>query len=68
MQNNEELINAVLDGDRERYGELVGPYMDRLHAISYSYLGDAQLAEDVTQDALIKAYKALLTGNWIIKA
>ena len=44
MDKNEKLINAVLDGDQESYGDLVAPYIDRLHAISYSYVGDVQLA------------------------
>lgn len=72
MTNDEALIQGVLEGDRERYGALVEPYLDRLHAISYSYLGDAQAAEDVTQDALVKAFTSLHTladpakfGPWL---
>lgn len=72
MTNDELLIQEVLEGDRDRFGTLVEPYIDRLHAISYSYLGNAHAAEDVTQDALIKAFTSLRTladpgefGPWL---
>jgi hypothetical protein len=72
MTNDEKLIHDILEGDRNSFGALVEPYIDRLHAISYSYLGDAHAAEDVTQDALIRAFTSLRTladprkfGPWL---
>jgi hypothetical protein len=35
MAENQEIIQAVLDGDHERYSELVERYADRAHAIAY---------------------------------
>lgn len=73
-ENNDDelLIQEVLEGDRDRFGTLVEPYIDRLHAISYIYLEDAHAAEDVTQDALNKAFTSLRTladpgkfGPWL---
>ena len=72
MTNDERLIHDIMGGDRDCFGALVEPYIDRLHAISYSYLGDAHAAEDVTQDALIRAFTSLRTladpgkfGPWL---
>ncbi len=72
MAENQEIIQAILDGDRERYSELVERYADRAHAIAYSHLRDVQAAEDVAQEAMVKAYAALRTlakpeafGAWL---
>jgi len=72
MSRNQEIIQAVLGGDRERYSELVELYGEQAYAVAYSRLGDAQAAEDVAQEALIKAFAALRTlsnpdafGSWL---
>lgn len=69
---NKEIIDAVLEGDRDRYSELVKRYSESTHALAYSYLRDVQAAEDVTQESFIKAYKTLQTlvspqafGAWV---
>jgi len=59
MPPDEELINAVLAGDRERYAELVERYSQRTHALAYSYVNDPQAAEDIAQEAFVSAYRAL---------
>ncbi len=38
---------------------LVRVHQDRLYTIAHRFLGDAHDAEDVTQDALVRAYRAL---------
>lgn len=72
MEDNQDIIKAVLDGNRERYSELVKRYSKQTHALTFSYLQDTQWAEDVTQEAFIKAYCALPTlgspktfGAWL---
>ena len=45
-----------LDGTFER---LVAAHQDRLYTIAHRFLGDAHEAEDLTQDALVRAYRAL---------
>jgi len=45
-----------LDGSFEA---LVLAHQDRLYTIAYRFLGNGHDAEDVTQDALVRAYRAL---------
>lgn len=54
-----ELIQRVQAGDGDAYMELVGEYRIRLYRKACSLIGDAEDAEDVLQDALVTAYKAL---------
>ena len=56
-----ETIDAILGGKRDRYGELVERHQKMVYGIAWSYLGDANLAEDAAQEAFIKAYRYLAT-------
>jgi RNA polymerase sigma-70 factor, ECF subfamily len=49
------LINAAVSGDIESFGELCGRYYSAMVAISYSILGDHQLAEDSAQETFARA-------------
>ncbi len=53
------LIERVKAGDGGAYMELVGEYRIRLFRKASSLIGDPEDAEDVLQDALLTAYKAL---------
>ena len=46
-------------GDGEAFRELVQPYRGELHAHCYRILGSVQDAEDVLQEALLAAWRAL---------
>ena len=54
-----EVVRAVLAGDVERYGELVGRYRDRYARYAARMLGSADAAEDAVQDAFIRAFDQL---------
>ena len=54
-----ELIEAVLQGDQESYGELVGRYRGRLVNYLYRMLRDLGDAHDLAQDVFLKVYQAL---------
>lgn len=54
-----ELVRRAQGGDREAFAMLVPPAVDRLIAVAYRILGDADLAEEATQLALISAWKKL---------
>lgn len=56
-----ELIQRILAGDRELYAVIVGRYQEALYRFAYGMLQDPDLAADVVQDSLVKAY-ASLTG------
>ena len=56
-----ELVELARRGDREAFGVLAGGAVDRLYAIARLILRDAELAEDATQDALVRAWRDLPT-------
>src|SRR4051812_46758912 len=56
-------VAAVRSGDAERYRELVERHERRVYAVAWSRLGDAALAEEVTQEAFIRAYRRL----WLLR-
>lgn len=59
----QELIQKCCDGNRMAYRELYTEYAGELMAIAMRYMKTKQEAEDVLQDAFIKAYKNLATFN-----
>jgi RNA polymerase sigma-70 factor, ECF subfamily len=54
-----QLVERVQAGDREAFSLLVAKYQRRLLRLVSRFVRDAAEAEDVTQEAFIKAYRAL---------
>jgi len=54
-----EAIRAVLNGDAERYAELVDRYQGPALRLAFSFLGNYEDARDVSQEAFVSAYQAL---------
>jgi RNA polymerase sigma-70 factor (ECF subfamily) len=54
-----ELVELARSGDREAFGVLAGGSVDRLYAIARLILRDTELAEDATQEALVRAWRDL---------
>ena len=54
-----DTIHAVLDGDVERYAELVDRYQGPAIRLAFSLLGHYEDAKDASQEAFISAYRAL---------
>jgi RNA polymerase sigma-70 factor (ECF subfamily) len=54
-----ELVDRARRGDREAFGVLAGGAVDRLYAIARLILRDTELAEDATQEALVRAWRDL---------
>jgi RNA polymerase sigma-70 factor (ECF subfamily) len=54
-----ELVERARSGDREAFGLLAGGAVDRLYATARFILRDTELAEDATQDALVRAWRDL---------
>lgn len=52
-------IRKVLDGDTHAFRYFIEQYRDLAYSLAISIVKNAQLAEEVTQDAFVKAYKAL---------
>src|SRR5512141_2914824 len=54
-----ELVLKAQAGDADAFGALARPLADRLYAIAYRILRDADQAEDATQRALIDTWQHL---------
>ncbi|MFL5726640.1 MAG: RNA polymerase sigma factor [Chloroflexota bacterium] len=54
-----ELVDRARRGDREAFSVLAGGAVDRLYSIARMILRDAELAEDATQEALVRAWRDL---------
>ncbi len=55
----ERLVERAKTGDREAFGRLVDEYKDRIYSYVCRMLGDPYEAEDVTQEAFVRAYRSL---------
>ena len=62
MKNNDvQLIQRALDGDDTAFSALVRKYQRSVHALAWRKIGDFHIAEDITQEAFLKAYRRLST-------
>ena len=62
MKNDDaELIQRVLEGDDNAFSVLVRKYQKQVHALAWRKIGDFHIAEEITQDTFLKAYKRLAT-------
>ncbi len=56
-----EIIDDILNGDKDLFSKIVEKYKDRIYRLCISHLKDPFPAEDVTQEIFIKIYKSLPT-------
>jgi len=49
-------IKQVLKGDQNAYADIVNLYQHKLYQICYRMLGNKQEAEDIAQEAFVRAY------------
>lgn len=61
MDNDQSLIDHALAGHREAFGDLVVRYQDRLFASMLGVTGSSEEAEDVVQEAFVRAFLKLDT-------
>ena len=61
MTSDVQLIDATLAGDRSAFGDLVQKYQDRLYSAMVQVTANRTDAEDVVQEAFVKAYLKLDT-------
>lgn len=54
-----ELVQAARDGDLKAYDSLIRRYQERIYATVYHMTGNHEDANDLAQEAFIKAYTAL---------
>ena len=58
-RTDEAVVQAVLDGDQDAFGELVERYQGRLVNYLYRLLHNTDEAHDVAQEVFVKVYQAL---------
>lgn len=58
-RSDHELIQEVLTGNQAAYGELVTRYQSLAFTLAFRILGQREEAEEVAQDAFVKAYRHL---------
>jgi len=61
VDEDQLLINRALAGERAAFGDLALRYQDRLFSSMLGVTGSAEEAEDVVQDALVRAFLKLDT-------
>ena len=60
-EDSVELIQRILDGDKQAFNTLISKYQKRTHALAWKMTLDYQTAEEITQDVFIKVYNKLHT-------
>ena len=60
-QNDAQLIRRILQGDQDAFSALVKKYQKGTHALAWRKTGDFHIAQEITQDAFLTAYKKLGT-------
>ncbi len=56
---DQQLVERVQNGDKQAFGLLVTKYQRKLARLLSQFIRDSAEVEDVTQEAFIKAYRAL---------
>jgi RNA polymerase sigma-70 factor (ECF subfamily) len=56
-----ELISSAMNGDSESFGELYRRHSRRVFYLCYRMVNDTDLAEDLTQEAFVHAFRRLST-------
>ena len=54
-----ELVRKATNGDLDAFGDLYSFYLDPIYRYVFCYVRDKMIAEDLTQDVFIKAWKAI---------
>jgi RNA polymerase sigma-70 factor (ECF subfamily) len=63
QEQESEIINRILKGDREAYALLVEKYKGPIFNLAFRMTGNYQDAEDLGQETFIRAYEALIRFN-----
>lgn len=59
--NERKILEAAQNGNQEAFGVLVRSYQKKLFRFVYGILGNFDSAEDIVQEAFIKAWQAIKT-------
>ena len=56
-----QLIQRILQGDQDAFSPLVKKYQKGVHTLAWRKIGDFHIAQEITQDAFLTAYRKLRT-------
>ena len=59
LEDESQLVERVRQGDPDAFAALVDRYADQAFAVAYGFLQHAQDAEDLVQDALLRALERI---------
>jgi RNA polymerase sigma-70 factor (ECF subfamily) len=59
IDEDADLVARAQEGDQSAFEELVRRYADRLHAVISRLITDPQEAEEITQEAFLRAWRAI---------
>ena len=69
-----QLVERTIAGDRKAFDQLIRKYQRQAVAVSYRLLGNSADAQEVTQDAFLKAFTSLASlqkpeafGGWLMR-
>src|SRR5688572_12985118 len=57
--DDKELVRAAQTGDMRAFETLVTRYQKKVYWIAYNFVGDAEDATDLAQEAFIRVYRSL---------
>ena len=55
--SDEALLAGLASGDREAAASFVRRFQSRVHGLAYTLVGDAAVAEEIAQEALLRAWR-----------
>ncbi len=74
LEQDDDLIKLSIAGDTRAFGQLAEKYQHKIYNLAYRYMGNEEDANDMAQEALIKAYRSLDTfkgqsslGTWLYR-
>lgn len=59
ITDEQELVQAILNGDKQRYSEIVRCYSTSIANLSYKLAGDKLEVDEVVQEVLVQLYLSL---------
>jgi RNA polymerase sigma-70 factor (ECF subfamily) len=62
LNDDDELMRQVADGDRRAFAQLMDRHIDRAFSVARRVLGNRSDAEDVVQDSFLKVWQR--AGQW----
>jgi RNA polymerase sigma-70 factor (ECF subfamily) len=73
LRDESRMIASILAGETQLFHELIRPYERRVYAMALSFLRNEADAEDVAQEAFLKAFRSLASfrgdakfGTWLV--